>query len=76
MINSYDLFSAMSGVDEELIARSDFRVKRSKRELFAILTAAACVAIILSCAFFLFVPPAPQSLYNPPATVPPETGTT
>lgn len=46
-MDSYDLFSAMSGADEELVARSDYRVKRRSRKWIPLLTAAACAAIIL-----------------------------
>ena len=76
MMDSYDLFSAMSGADAELIARSDFRVKRQKRQLFSVLTAAACVVIILISIFSLFLAPGPESLQKPPATVPFETEST
>ena len=73
MMDSYDLFSAMSGVDEALIARSDFRVKRHKHRLFPALTAAACATIILVSIFFLFRSPAPQTLQEPSLLVPSET---
>lgn len=73
MMNSTDLFSAMSGVDEELVARSDFRAKHHKLRFFPVLIAAACAAIILISMVFLFITPAPQSLHKPPVTVPSET---
>lgn len=47
MMNSYDLFSALSGADEELVARSDFRIKRHKYRFAMPLTAAACLVIAL-----------------------------
>ena len=46
-MDSYDLFSAMSGAGEDLVARSDYRVKHRKRELTFLLTAAACLAIVV-----------------------------
>lgn len=70
MMDSYDLFSAMSGVDEELVARSDFRSKRRNRDLFPTLAVAACFAIILVSLVSLFYSPAPQSLHKPSVTVP------
>lgn len=72
MMDSYDLFSAMSGADIELIARSDYRAKRRKHNLFSALTFAACFAIILISLISLFLSSAPQSLQNPPVTVPSE----
>ena len=68
MIDSYDLFSAMSGVDEALVARSDFRVKRRSRNLFPLLAAAACIVLILAGLFSLFSKPEPATLHTPPAT--------
>lgn len=47
MMDSYDLFSAMSGVDEALIARSDYRANRHNQGLAFFLTAAACLAIVV-----------------------------
>ena len=46
-MDSYDLFSAMSGASEELVARSDYRVKRSKQVFSTLLTVAACLTIVL-----------------------------
>ena len=44
-MDSFDLFSAMSGADEELVARSDYRVKRRSHGLTFLLAAAACLAV-------------------------------
>ena len=46
-MDSYDLFSAMSGASEELVARSDYRVKRSKQVFSTLLTIAACLTVVL-----------------------------
>ena len=46
-MDSYDLFSAMSGAAEELVARSDYRVKHRKQGFTFLLTAAACLAILI-----------------------------
>ena len=47
MMDSYDLFSAMSGADEELVARSDHRVKRKHHAWLSTLAIAACFALIM-----------------------------
>lgn len=46
-MDSYDLFSAMSGANENLVARSDYRVKHRKQGFVFLLTAAACLAIMM-----------------------------
>ena len=67
-MDSYDLFSAMSGIDEELITRSDFRAKRRRSQWMPILFAAACFAVLLFSAIFLFDSSEPDSLYVPPTS--------
>lgn len=79
MMDSYDLFSAMSGADEELVARSDYRVKSHRHEWIALLALAACFAIILISVFSFFRTPGPESLNTPPTTgvsVPDDTSST
>jgi len=66
MMDSYDLFSAMSGVDEELIARSDYRATHRKKLWMPMLLAAACFAVILFSVVSLFHSPEPDSLFVPP----------
>lgn len=44
-MDSFDLFSAMSGADEDLVARSDYQVKHRTQGLTYILTIAACLTI-------------------------------
>ena len=67
-MDSYDLFSAMSGIDEELVARSDYRVRHKRSEWMPLLFIAACFAVILFSVVSLFRSPEPESLYVPPAT--------
>lgn len=47
MMDSYDLFSAMSGASEDLVMRSDYRAKHRKQEWLILLTEAACLVIVL-----------------------------
>lgn len=46
-MDAYDLFSAMSGVDEVLLERSQYRVKPKTRALPRVLAAAACFALLM-----------------------------
>lgn len=68
MMDSYDLFSAMSGIDEELVARSDYRAKRKRTQWMPMLLVAACFAVILFSVVSLLTPPAPASLHVPPTS--------
>lgn len=67
-MDSYDLFSAMSGADEALVARSDHRVKRHRNKLLPLLAIAACFALLLIGIASRFKRPAPESLHTPPTT--------
>lgn len=66
MMDSYDLFSAMNGADENLVARSDFHVRRKHHMLTSLLPVAACAAIILISIFSLLLSPDPSTLNVPP----------
>ncbi|MBQ2669144.1 MAG: hypothetical protein IJF56_11020, partial [Clostridia bacterium] len=68
MIDSYDLFSAMSGADEELVARSDYRAKGRHQRLLSLLAAAACFALILCGIAFFVRSPTPETLHTLPTT--------
>lgn len=72
-MDGYDLFSAMSGADEELVARSDHRVKRRNSKWIPLLAVAACFALLLIGVRQLFKTPEPESLYIPPTTAISET---
>lgn len=72
-MDGYDLFSAMSGVDEELVARSDHRAKRRNSGWILLLAVAACFALFLFGVRLLFKAPEPESLYIPPTTATSET---
>ena len=65
MMNSYDLFSAMSGADENLVARSDFRVKH-QHGFSHLLLIAACFAIIVIGVISHVSKPNPDSLSTYP----------
>lgn len=65
-MDSYDLFSAMSGAAEDLVARSDYRVKRHRRELTFLLTAAACLAIVIISIISLSPRTDPEQLSTQP----------
>lgn len=65
-MNSFDLFSAMSGADESLVARSDYRVDRRRQVFTTLLTAAACLTIVLAGLLSLFADNAPISLSTQP----------
>lgn len=68
MMDSYDLFSAMSGADEELVARSDQRAKHHRSKWIVPLGIAACFAILLIGFATRFDSPSPDTLYTPPTT--------
>ena len=74
MIDSYDLFAAMNGIDENLVARCDFRVRQKHQSFVSLLPVAACAVIILISAFSLLLASEPQSLAAPP-TEPSSTAT-
>lgn len=65
-MDSFDLFSAMSGADEELVARSDYRVNRHTHTIPLLLTAAACLAIVMISIFTLPPRTAPEVLSTQP----------
>ena len=65
-MDSYDLFSAMSGASEDIVARSDYRAKRHNRELAFLLTAAACLAIMVIGIATLTPKTAPEVLSTQP----------
>ena len=65
-MDSYDLFSAMSGADEDLVARSDYRIKHHKQNLTILLTAAACLAIAIIGIITLTHRTAPEVLSTQP----------
>ena len=68
-MDSYDLFSAMSGAAEDLVERSDYRVKRHQRELTFLLTAAACLLIVMVGFISLSPTTSPELLSTqPPST--------
>ena len=66
MMDSYDLFSAMNGADEELIARSDYRARQRRYEWLPLLAIAACFALIVFSIVSRFLPSGPETLHNPP----------
>ena len=65
-MDSYDLFSAMSGASEDLLARSDHRANRHSRELAFLLTAAACLAVVVISIVALTPKTAPEVLSTQP----------
>ena len=65
-MDSFDLFSAMSGTDEELVARSDYRAKRRNHAIPLLLTAAACLAIVAVSIFPLTPRTDPEVLSTQP----------
>lgn len=65
-MDSYDLFSAMSGASEDLVARSDYRVNRHRRELPFLLTAAACLVIVMISIISLSPRTDPEQLSTQP----------
>lgn len=66
MMDSYDLFSAMNGADEALIARSDYRARQRRYEWLPLLAIAACFALIVFSMVFRYLPSDPTTLHNPP----------
>lgn len=65
-MDSYDLFSAMSGANESLVARSDYRVKYRKQGFVFLLTTAACLAIVMISIIMPTPKTAPEVLSTQP----------
>ena len=65
-MDSYDLFSAMSGAAEDLVARSDYRAKHRSQGFVFLLTAAACLAIAVISIITLTPKTTPEMLSTQP----------
>lgn len=72
-MDSFDLFSAMSGVDEALVVRSDCRINRRNHTIPLLLTAAACLAVVLVSILSLAPGTGPEVLSTQPPHITYET---
>ena len=67
-MDSYDLFSAMSGAAEDLVSRSDYRVKHNNQVFTTLLTVAACLSIVVIGTLSLLPRTGPELISTQPTT--------